>query len=460
MAFNIGLSGLRAANCDLSVTGNNIANVGSAGFKQSRAEFADLYAASVHGLGTTGRGSGVLQPHVAQLFYQGNISDTQNPLDLAINGNGFFVTKDGGDISYTRAGYFKTDKQGYIVNNFNQRLQGYRTDEEGRLQTGILGDLQISAGNHEPKATSRIEWGFNLDSTKTTPVAWQNAYDKHIADNAGDTVGAIAAAAKSFDPKDAASYNHSTSTEIFDSQGNSHKLTQYFVKTGQGQWQMKVLVDGRTPGNPELTEPVTVTLKFDDSGRLDSKNIITERGVSLSPDGMLKLEGWIPAHSSGGKDAKWTKNGAVGAAEGISMDLRRSTQFASAFGVTSQSQNGYASGELSGLEIDDKGMIFARYTNGMAKVQGQVVLANFASVQGLSPLGKSSWAQTLESGEPVMGTPRSGTLGALQSKALEDANIELSEQMVNLIVAQRNYQANAKTIETESAITQTLINLR
>jgi len=460
MAFNIGLSGLRAANADLSVTGNNIANVGSAGFKQSRAEFADLYAASVHGLGSSPRGSGVQQPHIAQLFYQGNINDTQNPLDLAINGNGFFVTKDGGDISYTRAGYFKADKEGYIVNNFNQRLQGYRADSEGRLQSGVLSDLQIAKGNHEPKASSRIEWNFNLDSSKASPTSWQNAYDEHLKANPDDKAGALEAAGKTFNPKDPASYNHSTSIEIFDSQGNAHHLTQYFVKTGQGQWQMKTLIDGRSPTDPQSTEAATVNLEFDSSGRLDTAKLAASGGISVGQGGLLKLEGWVPAHSDGGKPPKWSANGATGAKEGIEMDVRSSTQFASAFGVNSQSQNGYTTGQLSGVEIDERGMIFTRYTNGMAKLQGQVALADFANVQGLTALGKTSWAQTLESGEAVIGAPSSGTLGKLHSHALEDANIELSEQMVNLIVAQRNYQANAKTIETESAITQTLINLR
>jgi len=459
MAFNIGLSGLRAANADLSVTGNNIANVGSAGFKQSRAEFADLYAASVHGLGSSPRGSGVQQPHIAQLFYQGNINDTQNPLDLAINGNGFFITKDGGDISYTRAGYFKADKEGYIVNNFNQRLQGYKTDSEGRLQSGVLSDLQIAKGNHEPKATSRIEWNFNLDSTKTPPATWQAAYDDHLKANPNDTAGALTAANKTFDPADPASYNHSTSVELFDGQGNKHHLTQYFVKTGQGQWQMKTLIDGRSPTDPASTEPASVSLEFDPSGRLDTSKLAASGGISVGQGGLLKLEGWVPAQSDGGKPPKWTANGASAAPE-ISIDLQSSTQFASAFGVNSQSQNGYTTGQLSGVEIDERGMIFTRYTNGMAKLQGQVALADFANVQGLVPLGKTSWAQTLESGEAVIGAPSSGTLGKLQSHALEEANIELSEQLVNLIVAQRNYQANAKTIETESALTQTLINLR
>jgi flagellar hook protein FlgE len=174
----------------------------------------------------------------------------------------------------------------------------------------------------------------------------------------------------------------------------------------------------------------------------------------------MSLDDWVPAVSDGGTPAQWSSNGATASAEGIRIDIRGSSQYSSAFAVNSISQDGYTTGQLAGLEIDDTGVIFARYTNGQSKVQGQVILASFANTQGLSPVGKTGWVQSFESGEPVVGTPRSGTLGALQAGALEDSNVELSDQLVNLIVAQRNYQANAKTIQTEDAVTQTIINLR
>lgn len=438
MAFNIGLSGLRAATSDLNVTGNNIANAGTAGFKQSRAEFADVYAASVLGSGSNPQGSGVLLGDVSQLFNQGNINYTQNALDLAINGNGFFQTSNNGEVSYTRAGYFGTDREGYMVNNFGYRLQGYAVDAAGNLQNGIVDDLRIETASQAPRATENLDQVFNLNSTNTVPT----------------TVP--------FDPSDPTTYNSSTSTNIYDSQGNSHVFTQYFIKTGANTWDMNVLIDGRNPDDPTLTTPSTVNLQFTTSGQLDVAALIasTPTGFSVTADGTIDLTTWVPAAPDTSVPPVWSANGATAAATGVNIDLRDATQFASSFAVNSVSQDGYTTGQLAGLEIDDTGVIFARYTNGQSNIQGQVILANFANVQGLTPVGKTAWVQSFQSGEPVIGTPRSGTLGALQSGALEDSNVELSDQLVNLIVAQRNYQANAKTIETESAVTQTIINLR
>lgn len=437
MSFNVGLSGLRAATSDLNVTGNNIANAGTIGFKQSRAEFADVYAASTIGGGSNTIGSGVLLANVSQQFKQGNVNNTQNGLDLAVNGNGFFVTSNNGDISYTRAGYFGTDKEGFVVNNFGYKLQGYAVDANGTLQNGLVTDVQIQTASQAPKATTQVAQTFNLNSVNQVPVTTP------------------------FNPLDPTTYNSATSTNIYDSQGNSHVMTQYFVKQAAptNTWTMNLLVDGRNPANPAAsTAPYTATLSFSAAGQL----VTQTPGVGLvaGPNGTLNLAGWIPAAPNTAVPPVWSPNGATANPTGVALDLRPSTQFASAFAVSSVSQDGYTTGQLAGLEVDDTGIIFARYTNGQSKTQGQVVLANFANQQGLTPVGKTAWIQSFESGEPVVGTPRSGTLGALQSGALEDSNVELSDQLVNLIVAQRNYQANAKSIETESAITQTIINLR
>lgn len=475
MAFNIGLSGLRAATSDLNVTGNNIANAGTAGFKQSRAEFADVYAASVLGSGSNPQGSGVLLGDVSQLFNQGNINYTQNALDLAINGNGFFQTSNNGEVSYTRAGYFGTDRDGYMVNNFGYRLQGFAVDGSGNLQNGVISDLRIETASQSPQATTELTQTFNLNSTNTVPTVWQGAYDASIAGavdplnpTAAEIAAAEAAANATFDPADPTSYNSSTSTNVYDTQGNAHVLTQYFVKTGANQWQMNVLIDGRNPADPTSTEPYSMAVGFTASGQLDTASLVSgdydgAGALDFTVDaatGRFTLNGWVPAAADDSVPAVWSANGADADAGGILVDLRSSTQFSSSFAVNSVSQDGYTTGQLTGLEIDDTGVIFARYTNGQSKVQGQVILASFANVQGLTPVGKTAWVQSFASGEPVVGTPRSGTLGALQAGALEDSNVELSDQLVNLIVAQRNYQANAKTIETESAVTQTIINLR
>ncbi len=484
MSFNIGLSGLRAASKDLNVTGNNIANAGTVGFKQSRAEFSDVYAASVLGTGKNPQGSGVLMSNISQQFNQGNINYTQNALDLAINGNGFFQVSNNGAVSYTRAGYFGTDRSGFLVDNFGYKLQGFPVDGNGNLQNGVVGDLQIQTTNQAPKATSKIDTAFNLNSTQKPPITWQTSYDNEInrqfeaevqsritagaadrsaavtsmtADNwTANASQALAAANGTFNPTDPTTYNSSTSLNIYDSQGNAHVMTQYFVKTGANTWDMKVLVDGRNPNNPASVDEYNTTLRFTPDGKLDIANMAAGGDLNFNQaTGQMILNNWTPAISSGDT---WVANGAT--AVPITVDLTKSTQYASAFAVNSVAQDGYTTGELAGLEIDDTGVIFARYTNGQSKVQGQIILANFANVQGLTPVGKTQWVQSFESGEPVVGTPGSGTLGALQAGALEDSNVELSDQLVNLIVAQRNYQANAKTIETESAITQTIINLR
>ncbi|MGE8499349.1 MAG: flagellar hook protein FlgE [Pseudomonas sp.] len=468
MGFNIGLSGLRSATSDLNVTGNNIANAGTAGFKQSRAEFADLYASSMLGTGKNAQGSGVLLANVSQLFNQGNINYTQNSLDLAINGNGFFQTSNNGEISYTRAGYFGTDRSGFIVNNFGYRLQGYPVDGNGNLQNGVVGDLRIDTSNQAPRATTTVDQTFNLNSNNTVPTAWQGAYDNYLIANPGDTAGATAAGNATFNPTDPTTYNSSTSTNIYDTQGNAHVMTQYFVKTGANTWQMNVLVDGRNPADSTSTAPYSMAVGFTASGQLDTATLVSgDYDGAGDPDftvdaatGRFTLNGWIPAAADDSVPPVWGPNGANASPTGILVDMRKSTQFSSAFAVNAVDQDGYTTGQLAGLEIDDSGVIFARYTNKQSKVQGQVILANFANVQGLTPVGKTAWVQSFDSGEPVVGTPRSGTLGSLQAGALEDSNVELSDQLVNLIVAQRNYQANAKTIETESAVTQTIINLR
>lgn len=507
MSFNIGLSGIRAAASDLNITGNNIVNAGTVGFKMSRAEFSDVYAASLLGSGSKAQGSGVGLGDVAQLFTQGNVNFTENSLDLAINGNGFFVTSNNGALSYTRAGYFGTDRQGFIVNNFGEKLQGFGVNAvTGQINQGVRTDLRVDTRSAIPNATSAVSSTLNLNSTSVRPALAQAAFDTaygnsiqaqqkeiwvtnelaEIRENLSpdltdaeievelkaardrlfstdfdaeqaaeipvtpemrDIAEAIAQDASltrsrdTFDRTDSSTYNSSTSVNIFDSQGNPHVLTKYFVKTGSNQWDMHVFI-----GNQEINVGTEgpAKLEFDTAGQLQG-------GQSL------EISGWRPLDKDG------QPTGAVGSTgngTGFTLNLAGSTQYASSFAVTSVNQDGFTTGELAGLEIDNAGLLVARYTNGQTRVQGQLVLATFANQQGLTPLGKSGWAQSFASGEPVIGAPASGTLGTVQSGALEQSNVDLSEQLINLIVAQRNYQANAKTIQTEDAVTQTIINLR
>ncbi len=441
MSFNIGLSGIKAASSDLNITGNNIANAGTVGFKQSRAEFQDLYSSSMLASSSNAIGSGVLLGNVAQLFNQGTIDYTENALDMGINGNGFFVTSNNGSISYTRAGYFGTDKEGFIVDNNGYNLQGYSVDGNGQLQNGIVGNLSIQTANQAPRATTAITQSFNLNSSSKAPTTTP------------------------FNPADPTSYTSSTSVNIYDAQGNAHVMTQYFLNNANpaavppvaNNWTMNVLIDGRNPQNPASTTPLNSTLTFDGAGQLAT---VTPNTAGLTfADNKLSINNWVPAQSDGGTPPVWSANGAAASAA-VTLDIRGSSQVSSTFAVNKVTQDGYTTGQLSGLEIDDTGQVFARYTNGQSKIQGQVILANFANVQGLTPVGKTQWVQSADSGEPVVGTPRAGTLGSLTAGALESSNVDISTELVDLIVAQRNYQANAKTIETENAVTQTIINLR
>ncbi|GGI92818.1 flagellar hook protein FlgE [Halopseudomonas pertucinogena] len=472
MSFNIGLSGIRAASSDLNITGNNIANASTVGFKSARAEFGDVYAASILGTGSNAQGSGVVLNNVAQIFTQGNINYTENSLDLAINGNGFFVTSNNGALSYTRAGYFGTDREGFIVNNLGGRLQGYGVNAvTGRINEGVPTDLRVDTRAANPNRTSVINSTLNLNSSSVRPVAAQNTYDStyaqayrdHLVDigadpdaptaeqrAAADGIAAAAArtaanttAVANFDPSDSSTYNSSTSVTVYDSLGNSHVMSKYFIKTDANTWDMHVLIDGRNLAGVAATDPEFSSepyqLRFNAAGALVAGQTTT-------------IPEWRPLDANG--------QPAGAELQELTLDLTGSSQYASGFGVTSVVQDGYTTGELAGLEIDDQGMLIARYTNGQTKTQGQLVLATFANQQGLKPLGDTAWAQSSASGEPVVGAPGSGTLGMVQSGALEQSNVDLSEMLINLIVAQRNYQANAKTIQTEDAVTQTIINLR
>ncbi len=807
MSFNIGLTGIRAADSDLRVTGNNIANASTTGFKRSRAEFGDVYASSIVGTAANATGSGVSLTDVAQQFTQGNISFSDNSLDLAINGSGFFIMSDGGDPSYSRNGMFSTDNQGFLVNNSGFNLQGFAADSDGNIINGVLTDLQIQAGNQAPQQTTEVNSQLNLDATETAPVelvsttngsqillastpsaavtrmttgfgvatdfaadevaitfsipgaaapppldvnaasvgavgngdttiddaaelgallnnyfgglaapydgltatvtgttvdidltgpaaggntnfsvtmanvlgngiaafaavapnitsglssAYQapdngynpgqlnvitatatqtldltatpgaNATARQIAeainiqdqtlnlgiaasartsmrlssvgafnpgelslalksaDGAGaanflvlnpaggtgtieqQIVNAISSAnipglsatlsageidiialngediviqnnaaaagatldyvgltdfggtlgipatspgalslaggneivmggevditvndgvniaannagtpgnlwgtlpgnsSNTFDPVDPETYNSATSVTIFDSLGNSHIMTQYFVKERTdptntagtaNTWSMYVLIDGKNIGNPPAGSTVPglaqYNMQFNSDGSLDPAS-----------DGPFLVSNWTPLDSAG------NFNGALGPNTGgalpiltpptssnFEIDIFGTTQFGSDFAVNDVEQDGFTTGRLTGLNIDDSGIIFARFTNGQAQTLGQIALAGFTNEQGLQPQGNTAWAETFESGPPLIGLPQTAALGLIQSGAREESNVDISEELVNLIIAQRNYQSNAKTIETADQVTQTILNI-
>ena len=421
MAFGTAVSGIKAASADLGVVGNNIANSSTTGFKLSRAEFSDVYATSLLGAGGNAIGKGVSLAGVTQEFTQGNISFTNNALDLAINGSGFFLLSDEGASTYTRAGNFQVNREGLIVTSEGQRLQAFQADNLGNIN-GQLGDLQLDTSLIEPNPTGSVDITLNLDSRETAPLV-----------PFGGPFDAFAVPPTS---PDSNSFNATSSTTIYDELGNPHVLSTFFVKTSTAnQWEVHTLVDGVTTSGPD-------TLTFQSNGQFDPATLPVE----------VNIAGWTPLNSDG------APTGAN--AQSFTVSLSKGTQFGSDFAVSTIVQDGFTTGQLRGLEIDNTGVAFARYTNGQARALGQVAIAGFANPNGLQPLGGTSWAETFSSGAATLGEPGSSGLGVIQSGALEDSNVEITEQLVNMIIAQRNFQANAQVIQTEDAITQTVINLR
>lgn len=654
MPFNVALGGLRASSTDLEVTGNNIANASTVGFKRSRAEFGDVYSNSFFGRGATSTGDGVAVQNIRQMFGQGNVSFTDNNLDLAITGNGFFVLSDQGEAKYSRAGQLGVDKDGFMVNNTGMRVQGFQADEGGTV-SGVLGDLVVDANDLPPSRSTNVEAALNLDSSEealtqsgTTinsngatdvgvaqagivngyasqdiEVTFPDGTSQTITTTAESTAGAIAsqfsllegvdatastsstitlagydnasgnmsislngisfqpagatdalqladlgtrinssalvgvtavidsatgdlqiiqdqganlvfgfagvsgdsfevlgsdAAAtpvvldpdavpavlnatvgggvsivldegvvatnlsattpvitnftgapfvnNQFSPTDPGTYNHATSTTIFDSLGNSHVLTMYFVKqqsslSGENTWQMHVQVDNQDVGDPLIgtdASRATYNLVFRDDGTLNE---------TLSDD--VLISNWDPLDSQGNQNGAARPLNVVDGgvlpipqpptSSNFEVDVSSFTQFGSPFAVNDLSQNGYTTGRLVGLDVDESGVILSRFSNGESLVLGQVALANFNDVEGLSPDGDSVWVQTFASGGPIVGAPGTASLGLLTASAVEQSNVDLSAELVNLIVAQRNYQANSKTIETADTIQQTILNI-
>ena len=444
MSFNIGLSGLYAANKQLGVTGNNIANVATAGFKYSRAEFEDVYSATKLGTGSKVIGNGVRLANVSQQFTQGDISNTGNVLDMGINGSGFFTMSNNGSISYTRAGTFKVDDAGFITNtDYTSRLQGYGVDANGQIINGVLTDLKIDTSNLAPKSTSAVGSSINLNSE--SPV---------IVDTGATAV--------KFDPSKVETYTKSFSTPIYDAQGNKHDMDQYVVKTGQNTWKVYTLVDGRNPdaagSDPTKVEPVASTLTFDSSGKLLQVSTPNPDNSAAPPiiSSDLKMTGWVPGNVINGN---FVPNGAAANPDGVTISMANTTQYNADNSRTIPTQDGYATGQITNLTIDGTGTLFANFSNNQNKAIGQVALASFTNEQGLQAVGGTSWKETFASGIPGYDAPKTGTLGSIQSNSLEESNVNLTNELVDLIKGQSNYQANAKTISTQSTIMQTIIQM-
>lgn len=480
MGFQQGLSGLNAAAKNLDVIGNNVSNANTVGFKLSQAQFADVYANSLAGAGGTQVGIGTRVAAVAQQFSQGNISTTNNSLDMAVSGSGFFRLSDNGTISYSRNGQFQLDKDGFIVTSQGLRLTGFLPNALGQIVATTPADLQISTADLLPQQTSTVNAGLNLDARST-----------------------LIPAAPAFDPNNSATFNNSTSLTVFDSLGSSHVASLYFAKTAANTWSAYLTVDGNMV--PAAGTPLT-PMTFNTNGTLATPTTavtsnsfnptpppITLAGSSLDALGTTATVsattglsvgatvtgGGFPAGTtitaitgattfttsaagtSGATGVTLTvTNPASAAAQTLSFNFAGTSQFGGIFGVNTLSQDGFTSGRMTGFSTGADGIIAGRYSNGQTRTLGQVVLSNFVNPQGLQPLGGNNWAETSTSGTPLTGVPGSASLGVLQTSALEDSNVDLTAELVNMITAQRVYQANAQTVKTQDQVLQTLVNLR
>lgn len=419
MSFNISLSGLNAAQKDLDVTGNNIANASTVGFKQSRAEFADVFSNSVFSNTKTQVGSGVNTAAVTQQFAQGALQSTSNSLDLAIKGDGFYVlspSENSLERTYTRAGAFQVNDEGYVATANGDFLQVYQVNDDGSAKAVSLDStvaLQIPAEAGKPTATTAVTASLNLPASATVLTAG------------------------SFNPTDSTTYTNSTSAVVYDSLGQSHTLTQYYLKTGtsatDSTWQVHLYMDGTEADS----STGGTTLTFDTTGTLTSP---LPAVATTDPLNMF----------TNGADQSQT----------ITLKFNPVTQYASTFQISSMSQDGATTGQLTNVSIGSDGVVAATYSNGTTTKLGMVALAKFTNPQGLTQIGDTSWKESQDSGEAIPGTPNSGTFGSINSSALESSNTDLSAELVDLIAAQRNYQANSRALEVNSTLQDTILQIR
>jgi flagellar hook protein FlgE len=507
MSFQQGLSGLNGAAKSLDVIGNNIANASTVGFKGAQAQFADVYASSLNGAGGVTAGIGVKVSTIAQQFTQGNIESSNNSLDVAINGQGFFRTVSSGMVQYTRNGQFSLDKDGFMTNAQGAKLTGYQTGPSGEILAGAPTPVQISTTDLKPVSTTKVGIEMNLDSRVAAPTVTP------------------------FDATDPNSYNKQSPVDVYDTLGNPHVLSTFYVKNGSGTWDVYAANDGTEVTNLKVAQasagdaattaaraawdaatkaipPVAATIASalatyasaasasvagaagtagadaatqaailaagtdaakvaGNSPDLVDKAIMASVKVPAKPVGTLRFD------ENGALNAATTLNGgkfgvdlpiypSTGSEPTQTMEIAftGTTQYGTATSDKKLTQDGYTAGHLQRFSIGKEGIILGQYSNGQSKPLGQVVLANFANANGLEPLGNNAWAESANSGTPLVGTPNSGSFGVMQSSAVETSNVDLTAELVNMITAQRVYQANAQTIKTQDSVLQTLVSLR
>ncbi|WP_322403741.1 flagellar hook protein FlgE [Massilia luteola] len=508
MSFQQGLSGLNSAAKSLDVIGNNIANSSTVGFKGSTTEFADVYARSLNGAGATQAGIGVSVAGIAQQFTQGNIETTANPLDIAINGGGFFRTEIGGAVQYTRNGQFSLDKNGYVVTPQGANVTGYGVAANGQILASTPTPLKISTADMKPVATTKVDTSINLDSRETIPTNFP------------------------FNANDATTYNKQVPVSVYDTLGNEHTMSMYYVKTGSGTWDVYAGADGTEITNVNVAkagasdptamaardawttatkaspqDPAAVAQALSDYAAAVSAAVGSAAGtagataatvtaiqtaatdagntVGYTPDEVDKdVAAAVSVPSTPVGTLKFDSNGALSAALmspqtlplavsfpvypatgakemlSIKVGFNGSTQYGADTSEKLTTQDGYTAGHLQRFSAAADGTLLGQYSNGQTKPLGQIVLANFTNSGGLEPIGNNSWVETSASGTPLLGTAGTGSFGVLQASATESSNVDLTAELVNMITAQRVYQANAQTIKTQDSVLQTLVNLR
>lgn len=434
MSFYTSLSGLKAAQTDLSVTSNNVANVGTIGFKKSNTEFGDiissapLQSSAMAGQGTRLRG-------IQQQFTQGGFESSDRSLDVAISGQGFFVTKapgGAGQISYTRNGSFTVNKERYVTDGSGAVLQVLPTDKQGTVTATSLSsakNLQLPLTTGSSKATQNLSMTVALPSDADLP-----------ADRA-----AYASTTYAFSRSDPESYNYSTATTVYDAAGTAVPATVYYTRTAaptasdpNSKWEARLFVGDKevsSDGNAAADPATPLTLTFDSSGAL------------TTPTGAVDYAAVLPTGASSAIDLSFDYGS--GTTQGLTAFSRKAT-----------SQDGYAAGQLDNISVGSDGLVTATFSNGESQALGKLMLATFANPEGLRQLGDAKWSATGLSGEPIVNEAGANGMGSIQSGALEQANVDVTEELVSLISAQRNFSANAKAIETANNMTQTIVQLR
>lgn len=423
------VSGMNANGTALDVIGDNIANMNTVGFKESRVYFEDVMSQTISGTsGSSQIGRGVLVGSIKPLFTQGAFESTSSGLDLAIDGDGFFMVNDNGSRYYTRAGQFSLDKNGNVVNPDGLILEGYLADAAGNI-TGTTGNLQMATTQSPALMTSQATIALNLDARAAIQTT------AFTLDGNGDGAD-----------NDPANYNFSTDITVYDSQGGGHQVTIYFEKTNDNAWTAHYV--HTDPADPTLlVEDGNQALTFDTNGALVDDN----SGTVIDLDFGAIVTTPQPVTFNYG-----TGTGETPAGTG----LDGTTQFASASAVLNLSQNGYAAGSLKNVTISEAGIVTGVFTNGQSRAIGQVALARFVAPTGLTKMGRNLYSESNDSGQPVIGMANTSGLGRVLSNSLELSNVDLAAEFVKMITSQRGFEANSRVITTTDELMQELVNLK